>query len=255
MSYSTLLSPPVRPSTATGSSYTPSQSTFTQSTLSPSTFTTTQTGTGTGTGAGATGSSETQTQTTPTSTLRRPTRQEGSPRSPLTNVRNIVALWKERTPTRNDGAKVAEVVPPTSVSPTPEPRTQREGERVSVEDDGGLFGLRRRASGKRASAESVGEGESERVSSGSNGLDVSELSRFLGGNGTETVRLCLFNFHFLTLPFSRSILVHCTTSMYTRNLLIDGSDAKLCSIVTPSYCRGWLLVRLLHPVRPPAGLR
>ncbi|KAJ3820977.1 hypothetical protein F5880DRAFT_1584948, partial [Lentinula raphanica] len=165
LSYSTLLSPPDRPSTATGSSYTPStftntQSTFTQTTLSPSTFTTTQTGTGTITGI--TGSSQ-DTQTTPTSTLRRPTRQEGSPRSPLTNVRNIVALWKERTPTRRDNEKKEEAVPP--VSPTPVSHGQRGS---GGDDDGGLFGLRRRASGKRASGESLAS-EGERISNGSNG--------------------------------------------------------------------------------------
>ncbi|KAE9387198.1 hypothetical protein BT96DRAFT_1005344 [Gymnopus androsaceus JB14] len=60
------------------------------------------------------------------------------------------------------------------------------------DDSGGLFGLRCRASGKRNSAESLGrsEGRSEgkHASNGSNGgsgLDVSELSKFLGGNGTE----------------------------------------------------------------------
>lgn len=47
------------------------------------------------------------------------------------------------------------------------------------------------ASGKRSSAESSGGREGERASRGSNGgsgLDVSELSKFLGGNGTERVR-------------------------------------------------------------------
>ncbi|KAJ4496018.1 hypothetical protein C8J55DRAFT_9414 [Lentinula edodes] len=196
LSYSTLLSPPDRPFTATGSSYTPStftntQSTFTQSTFSPSAFTTTQTGTGTVTGI--TGSSE-QTQTTPTSSsLRRPTKPEGSPRSPLTSVRNIVSLWKERTPTRNDGPKNSrgEVVAP-SVSPTPDARGRREGQPQRGSggaDNGGLFELRRRASGKRASAESLGGSEGERTSNGSNGgsIDISELGKFLGGNGTETV--------------------------------------------------------------------
>lgn len=59
-----------------------------------------------------------------------------------------------------------------------------------MDDSGGLFGLRRRASGKRASAESSVGSEGERASNGSNAgnsIDVSELSRFLGGNGTERV--------------------------------------------------------------------
>ncbi|KAJ3911506.1 hypothetical protein F5877DRAFT_85875 [Lentinula edodes] len=71
---------------------------FMQSTFSPSAFTTTQTGTGTVTGI--TGSSE-PTQTTPTSSLRRPTKSEGSPRSPLTKVRNIVhphAMMAQKIP-------------------------------------------------------------------------------------------------------------------------------------------------------------
>ncbi|KAF5346216.1 hypothetical protein D9757_014048 [Collybiopsis confluens] len=183
ISYSSLLSPLVWPSTATGSSsFTPSsfthtQSTFTQSTLSPSDFTTTRTGTGT------TGQTS-QTQTT--STLRR-LPQEESPRSPLSNVRNIVALWKERTPTQTGRNDDKDAAPP---SPTPEPRArngvgQRRGLRESAQNDGGLFGLRQRASEKRASAESnVSEGE--RISTGSNGFDISELGRFLGGNGSET---------------------------------------------------------------------
>ncbi|KAJ3746573.1 hypothetical protein DFH05DRAFT_963315 [Lentinula detonsa] len=194
LSYSTLLSPPDRPSTATGSSYTPStftntQSTFTQSTLSPSVFTTTQTGTGTGTGITE---SSAQTQTTPTSTLRRPTRPEGSSRSPLTNVRNVVALWKERTPTREHRTKNPEPEVDAPVSPTPESRGHKEGQGQrgsGGDDDGGLFGLRRRASGKRASADSLGGSVSERISNGSNGgsnIDISELGKFLGGNGTET---------------------------------------------------------------------
>ncbi|KAJ3767681.1 hypothetical protein FB446DRAFT_819548 [Lentinula raphanica] len=210
LSHSRLLSPPDRPSTATGSSYTPStftntQSTFTQTTLSPSTFTTTQTGTITG----ITGSSQ-DTQTTPTSTLRRPTRQEGSPRSPLTNVRNIVALWKERTPTRKDNEKKEEAVPP--VSPTPVSHGQRHGQRGSGgDDDGGLFWLRRRASGESLAS------EGERISNGSNGgsnIDISELGKFLGGNGTETP------LHLGTLYY---LNVHAEPP-------IDGNDVR-------AYCR------------------
>ncbi|KAG5637894.1 hypothetical protein H0H81_002779 [Sphagnurus paluster] len=84
------------------------------------TYTGTETGTYTDTYTGT----NTNTGTTPISTLRRP---QTSPRSPLTSVRNIVALWKERTPTNKSPTRRAA----TSVSPPP--------------DGEGLFGIRRRA--------------------------------------------------------------------------------------------------------------
>ena len=60
---------------------------------------------------------------TPTSSLRRP---QTSPRSPLTSVRNIVAAWKERTPSLGKSGR--------SGSATPSPQGEE-----------GLFSLRRRA--------------------------------------------------------------------------------------------------------------
>lgn len=72
---------------------------------------------------------------TPTSGLRRP---QTSPRSPLASVRNIVALWKERTPAAGlPGEKSA----PGSVSSISPPRT---GENDS------FHGVRRRVEGARA---------------------------------------------------------------------------------------------------------
>ncbi|THU97625.1 hypothetical protein K435DRAFT_58024 [Dendrothele bispora CBS 962.96] len=223
-----ILSPPVRPSTATdtttgygGGSFTPSYTasytgsytpTYTpttmtgtalgggdpSSTLSPSQFTSTQ----------QTTTTQTQTQTASTSsTLRRPG-QSSSPRSPLASVRNIVALWKERTPTKGgegqgEGGK-REGKPSPSVSPTPGDRRQKplpptadDLARELAEEREGLFGLRRRASAGAAAAagrlsEGGGGGNGERASVGSgngngNGLDASELTNFLGGNGSETV--------------------------------------------------------------------
>ena len=74
----------------------------------------------------------TRTSVTPPSGLRRP--QQTSPRSPLASVRNIVALWKERTPAAaRPGEKSASV---SSVSPP-------------VDTDG-LRGVRRRVEGARA---------------------------------------------------------------------------------------------------------
>lgn len=114
---STLLSPPVRPSTVTGSSYTP---TTTFSTLDQSRqYTTTDT------------YSATTPSRTPPSTLRRP---GISPRSPLTSVRNIVALWKERTPTRTTAKSVSSAESITSPVPVDRPE--------------GLFEIRRRASAR-----------------------------------------------------------------------------------------------------------
>ncbi|KII91823.1 hypothetical protein PLICRDRAFT_38680 [Plicaturopsis crispa FD-325 SS-3] len=93
-SMSSLLSPPLRAPTTlsatTGTGYM-SPSTYTYTT--PSTFPSTNTNTFTNT---FTASSN----VTPTASLRRP---QTSPRSPLTSVRNIVAAWKERTPTNDRG--------------------------------------------------------------------------------------------------------------------------------------------------------
>lgn len=66
----------------------------------------------------------TDTSVTPTSTLRRP--QQTSPRSPLTSVRNIIALWKERTPSISRPAGMTSAVGSAGVSPLPEAgRTRR----------------------------------------------------------------------------------------------------------------------------------
>ena len=75
----------------------------------------------------------TPTSVTPPSGLHRP---QTSPRSPLASVRNIVALWKERTPT---AARPGEISAPNSVSLVSPP----------VDTDG-LRGVRRRVEGARA---------------------------------------------------------------------------------------------------------
>ena len=75
----------------------------------------------------------TRTTVTPPSGLRRP---QTSPRSPLASVRNIVALWKERTPAV---ARTGEKSAPESVSSVSPP----------VDTDG-LRGVRRRVEGARA---------------------------------------------------------------------------------------------------------
>jgi hypothetical protein len=151
---SSFLSPPPRASTSmsgdtnfrsttpggtnrgTGSYLTPSTYTQTPSTFT-NTLTHTYTNTGTGTGAGNRSYNDTYTGTntaagtsiTPTSTLRRP---QTSPRSPLASVRNIVALWKERTPSLSKSPGKSGPGSASSVSPPPT-------------DNEGLFGIRRRA--------------------------------------------------------------------------------------------------------------
>ncbi len=165
--FSTFLSP-ARPSTvaststytgATPSTYTSTSNTYT---TDPSRTFTTLT------------SSQTQTQTgtstTPTSALRRPERT--SQRYPLASVRNIVALWKERTPSRSPNKAASSVGSDSAVSPPPDP----------VPRDDGLFGIRRRASQRRS-----GESEDNGVISPEM---LGELSRFVGPS--ETVSdLCL----------------------------------------------------------------
>jgi len=149
-----LLSPPTRPTTSSGLRSTTTGVTNTGTSQSysanPSTFTDTNTNTWitntntnsiSPTGSGSyTAPTESRTYTntdtfdpttiTPSSGLRRP---QTSPRSPLASVRNIVALWKERTPTRPE-----EKSGPGSVSS------------VSPPENVGLYGVRRRVEGARA---------------------------------------------------------------------------------------------------------
>ena len=75
----------------------------------------------------------TRTSVTPPSGLRRP---QTSPRSPLASVRNIVALWKERTPAAARPGEKSAAESVSSVSPP-------------VDTDG-LRGVRRRVEGARA---------------------------------------------------------------------------------------------------------
>ena len=75
----------------------------------------------------------TRTPVTPPSGLRRP---QTSPRSPLASVRNIVALWKERTPSAARSGEKSAPESVSSVSP-------------SIDTDG-LRGIRRRVEGARA---------------------------------------------------------------------------------------------------------
>ncbi|KAI6020170.1 hypothetical protein PISMIDRAFT_203836 [Pisolithus microcarpus 441] len=119
LSMSSLLSPPTRgPTTVTRSG--------TQ--LSPSDFASTFSNTFT-----ASRTASNTTNVTPTvSSLRRP---QTSPRSPLTSVRNIIAAWKDRTPSLDKTPKS-----PSDTTTSPPSNTGPGGR------GDGLFSLRRRAS-------------------------------------------------------------------------------------------------------------
>jgi hypothetical protein len=151
-----LLSPPNRPTTTTPSDFrsTTPGGTRTGSYTTPSytadTWTNTHTPVGSYTTPDTTEKSYNDSKTytgsysdtdnltrTPTSGLRRP---QTSPRSPLTSVRNIVNLWKERTPA---AGRTGEKSAPGSTSSVSPPQA------ISPENDG-LYGIRRRVEGARA---------------------------------------------------------------------------------------------------------
>ena len=153
---SSLLSLPVRPTTTSGfrsvasTTESKTQSYTTASfTMTPSAFSNTITQTGSYTTPNTelktiTGSDDTFTRgtVTPTAILRR---QQSPPRSPLASVRNIVALWKERTPASARTEK-SSVSPPSPSRPAPPPPPPP----PPATHDEGLYGIRRRVEGARA---------------------------------------------------------------------------------------------------------
>jgi len=175
---------------------------FTPGTYTPTTFTTQH-------DAAVTDTDSTFTRSPP-STLRRP---QTSPRSPLASVRNIVSLWKEKSPTKPVGGR--------SVANPPSPTT-RAGPSARAGPEGGLFGIRRSASARlRAQSRGSEDGpdvpdnasNSSMGNPGNLGLDLGELSRFVGGgNGSETVRLFAFP---LLEPFSSFLRSRCILGRYT----------------------------------------
>ena len=126
---SSIMSPPQRGTTL---STTDSRLYTTSGTYTPTVQARSGSETYTGTASGASGAYSstftgfTSTATPTSSTLRRP---QTSPRSPLSSVRNIVAAWKERTPSlsKSNAAR--------STATTPSPSQGAEG----------LFSIRRRA--------------------------------------------------------------------------------------------------------------
>lgn len=136
LSMSSLLAPPTRGNTTL---------TRTSTQLSPSDFASTFSNTFT-----ASRTASNMTSITPsTSTLRRP---QTSPRSPLTSVRNIVAAWKERTPSLTKSPQS-----PTESTTSPSSKAGQSG------GLGRVLSLRRRAerSGPRAQNGQSGSGDAD----------------------------------------------------------------------------------------------
>ncbi|KAJ7855204.1 hypothetical protein B0H14DRAFT_3647611 [Mycena olivaceomarginata] len=176
--------------------YSQTGTTTTHTPSNTNTYTRTFTPTNTDTYSTATGTH------TPPASLRRPA--QGSPRSPLASVRNIVALWKERTPTRDASPKHSSSSSSSSSSSekkksASEKAASDEGPQTRTEalpPDDGLFGLRartpslrRRASGgSTPSAPSLrrGSAPSLRASGASSALppslNVAELSAYAQSN-------------------------------------------------------------------------
>ncbi|KAI0698971.1 hypothetical protein C8T65DRAFT_558944, partial [Cerioporus squamosus] len=179
---SSFMSPPARGTTLSSDSrFVPTTSeTFTQSRSGPSTYTgsgTTTSGTYTNTFTGFT------TTATPTaSSLRRP---QTSPRSPLTSVRNIVAAWKERTPSLSKSMRS------NTTSPSP---TQGDG-LFSVRRRADRGGARLRDRGVDEAGRSTGAQSAVDASSGdalsTSGLlptfDIDELGQFANAGGAQEV--------------------------------------------------------------------
>jgi hypothetical protein len=210
---STLLSPPLRglttPSapetrtdTRTYETRSPFTSTFTNTFTN--TYTNTLTPTNTFTGPA------TITGTMTGSPLRRP---QTSPRSPLTSVRNIVAAWKERTPSivKQTGKSTAQASA-TSASPPPG-------------DGEGLFGIRRQAD--RASARLRESRSVDAVDDAS--IDMTDLMPYTKGNA----KVCCLIWNPMPIISDNSclsliVLDYFGTSMSTPPHLTGGNDARPC---------------------------
>ncbi|EIW53325.1 uncharacterized protein TRAVEDRAFT_108253, partial [Trametes versicolor FP-101664 SS1] len=191
---SSLLSPPPRGPTSLSadSRYPPTSSgTFTQTRSGPSTFTGTgPTATSSYTNTNTFTSSGFTTTATPTaSSLRRP---QTSPRSPLTSVRNIVAAWKERTPSLGKSVRSNN----TSPSPTQgdglfslRRRAERGNARLRDRAFGGLDESGRRVEGGGYDAEMSTSGDASMSGSGAlpPAFDLSELGQYANAGDAQEV--------------------------------------------------------------------
>ncbi|KAI0649912.1 hypothetical protein C8Q79DRAFT_355651 [Trametes meyenii] len=189
---SSLLSPPPRgPTSLSADSRFPptSSGTFSQTRSGTDTFTGTgPTTTGSYTNTNTFSSSGFTTTATPTaSSLRRP---QTSPRSPLTSVRNIVAAWKERTPSLGKSIRSNN----TSPSPTQgdglfslRRRAERGNARLRDRAFGGVDETGRPIEGGGYDAEMSTSGDASQSASGvlPTAFDLSELGQYANPGGAQ----------------------------------------------------------------------
>ncbi|THH31833.1 hypothetical protein EUX98_g2343 [Antrodiella citrinella] len=240
---SSLMSPPPYAGTSMSGDFRIPPSSYTRSTTGTGTYTDTVTNSNTFTNTFTT-MSGTVTGTPTASSLRRP---QTSPRSPLTSVRNIVAAWKERTPSLNKSTRSALS---TSTSP-PQAGGSGEGlfsvrrraERGSIRLRDRAMGGGRRASGSDVSAGPNGPRSPRSGTQSSSGLypppfDLAELGQFANAEPTqEPLRigeLWYLNVHALE-PYRWQ---RCQALLYPHMLLL--------SWIAPGGGRGIVTLDLLN---------
>lgn len=161
----------------------------TYTTSNPTTYTTSNPTTYTSTLTRSTLDTTTTTTATPTiSSLRRP---QTSPRSPLTSVRNIVAAWKERTPSLSKSVRSSASSPSPSQS-----QSQNEGLfSVRRRAERGSVRLRERALQRRLSDPLPPDPDADVLSGSGSGsgaqpppLDIAELRQYANIKSTQEVR-------------------------------------------------------------------
>lgn len=182
----------------------------------------------------------TQTSATPPAGLRRP---QTSPRSPLASVRNIVALWKERTPTKS-GERPG-IGSGSSVSPP-------------LPDEEGLFGIRRRVqrAGQRLRETSMRDpiaptrpgdqivaadnASFRSIRSGvlPSGFDAAEFSPYTQSEEAVSIFFTLSLFISLIFLFSPCTSVCFGISTFMHRPRIAGSVVRLYFIHTCFCCPG-----------------
>ena len=166
---------------------------------------------------------------TPPSELRRP---QTSPRSPLTSVRNIVALWKERT-SAGAAKSVSSVSPSAGID-------DLQGIRRRVEDTRSL--ITRSSETQAVSnplATSTTPVDSPRNSTLPPAPDISELYWYSHSNDPVSCFIFIQYNRVLIQIYSCSLDISefCGISMFMHHL-IDGKDATPSSTLTCFCCLG-----------------
>ena len=254
-----LLSPPVRPTTTSGfrsttsgvrtetgsyaaPSYTATPSGFSNTNTWTDSHTVTQTGSYTTPNTESksySGTEETYTRgtITPSSGLRKP---QTSPRSPLASVRNIVALWKERTPTTGRTGERSPQGSASSVSPPENEGVRRrfEGARARMRESRGVpdpvLTPTRPLSGGTPDNASIRSGRSGAFPPG---INLAEFSQYAQSN--EPVS-CSFYFLFIIADIFSSLFTSafCGISMSTPHRHTAGKDVRHCCTPTCSFSLG-----------------